>query len=185
MIHPLHQITTGGHTVTCHPLSLSLPHPWCLPEDGALEVAPLHRNRVCHGNPRFLLLSINVLPPGPQGTRQEWVPLGSLTYSSGSLQNWVTHQRELWGGDQEEPIWKKGVMRKRPSPQQLGERPREKFHIWITLKTRICSQKNPRKDRNSTGQPPPCSEEVGLLFEEKGLVGSLRVQGQGTILNLS
>lgn len=51
------------------PLPLSLPRPWRLPEDGALEVAPLHRNRVCHGNQSFLP------PPGP------WAPEGTDSLS--------------------------------------------------------------------------------------------------------
>lgn len=59
------QITSGGPTATCPPLPLSLPAPWLLPEDGALEVAPLHRNRVCHENQNFLIWSIKMLPPGP------------------------------------------------------------------------------------------------------------------------
>lgn len=67
LIAPLHQITTGGSTAACHPPPLSLPHPgaYRLPEDGALEVAPLHRNRICHGNQSLLLQGINMLPPGP------------------------------------------------------------------------------------------------------------------------
>lgn len=65
LIPLVHQITTGGPTATSPPLPLSLPPPWLLPEDGALEVAPLHRNRVCHENQSFLIWSIKMPPPGP------------------------------------------------------------------------------------------------------------------------
>lgn len=55
-------------------LPLLLPSPWHLPEDGALEVTPLDRNRVCHGNQSSLLQSIKRLTPGHKGPYWETTP---------------------------------------------------------------------------------------------------------------
>lgn len=60
---------THSNLPSTSPLASSslAPTVYRLPEDGALEVAPLHRNRICHGNQSLLLQSINMLPPGPWG----------------------------------------------------------------------------------------------------------------------
>lgn len=51
---------------TSHPPPVLLcPPPQHLPEDGALEVAPLNRSTACHGNPSFLLQVSKPQTPGP------------------------------------------------------------------------------------------------------------------------
>lgn len=60
---------------------------WHLPEDGALEVTPLNRNRVCHGYQSSLLQTIKRLTPGHRALIGEQLPLEPPTSSSRSQKN--------------------------------------------------------------------------------------------------